>query len=161
MGYQVIDHFGMSTRNWHRLNRALSTMDEIRPLPFRVTVAVWEAKDDDTLADIDVKYLGRHLDVYSRIFAPEREHNQQVMPAYELVTALTYTVAHEWGHLHQLQWCIEDSALLNSRRWRTMSEYGRISPVEGYAEAFAEWYLSEGTTANRAARRYAREYDWR
>jgi hypothetical protein len=49
-----------------------------------------------------------------------------------------------------------------------MTRYGTVgagrnnqnTPAEGYAEAFAEWSLTDGKTTNKAAQEYAKRFKW-
>lgn len=85
------------------------------------------------------------------------------MPVNNRVTQSRYTVTHEYGH-H-----IEENknnagvsnALFVSPGMRTsLSRYGSTNPREGYAEAFTEWHLTQGTTKNRSAQAYAKTMGW-
>lgn len=83
------------------------------------------------------------------------------MPTASTTPALVYALTHEWGHL-------ASGALARDDPWwrkhfkdsPEMSEKGRTNAREGYAEAFAEWLLSQGQTTNPVARQYAAHYGW-
>jgi hypothetical protein len=82
-----------------------------------------------------------------------------------------YAMTHEWGHLvdpgaqdhnlvgytdmqRQAQDMVED--------WEQhLSIYGRRAAIEATAEAFAEWFLTQGRTDNEAAQAYAAWLGWR
>lgn len=90
------------------------------------------------------------------------------MPVSKGVPSALYVLAHEWGH------AFPDKA--DARNTHThkhavdaggMSRYGTQGGVdaeghaaEGYAEAFAEWSLSNGKTTNPAALEYAKAFGW-
>lgn len=80
------------------------------------------------------------------------------MPAAVGTPDVDYTITHEYGHAR---------GYVGGRGvdfWQQhkagLSPYGRENADEGYAEAFAEWHVSEGRTDNAAARAYAEEYGW-
>jgi len=88
------------------------------------------------------------------------------MPAARTTDPLVYTLTHEWGHaLTPLDGISLTGNRAMRRVWRNndfaFGKYGRSSVHEGYAEAFAEWYLTRGLTTNAAAKAYAREFGWR
>lgn len=81
-----------------------------------------------------------------------------------------WTIVHEWGH------AIDDGGLTGAPRNtffgkirkqfpdgppNGLSGYGRTDKWEGYAESFADWWTSRGTTTNPATRAYAERYGWR
>lgn len=84
------------------------------------------------------------------------------MPVWQSVTPLEYTVAHEWGHTwdqrfgEDVLWREPDFPV---RFMPEMVPYG-FTEGEAYAEAFAEWFLTEGQTSNGAAKWYARKHGW-
>ena len=88
----------------------------------------------------------------------------------ESADTLRYTVAHEYGHA--VEYTLpgyEPKRRAHNRDWLKemgeaaddMSEYGRTSNTEAFAEAFAEWFMSRGATNNRAAQWFANELGWR
>jgi len=85
------------------------------------------------------------------------------MPSAAGTTNLRYTLAHEYGHAIMYQ---NLSHGANSRqRYATardkLSPYAKSDHKEGYAEAFAEFYLSGGNTPNPTVQEYAKEFGWR
>lgn len=82
-----------------------------------------------------------------------------------------YAMVHEWGHLvdpgaqdfnlvgytdvqRQAQDMVED--------WeRHLSIYGRGAAIEATAEAFTEWFLTQGQTSSEVAQAYAAWLGWR
>lgn len=90
------------------------------------------------------------------------------MPVSKDVPSALYVLAHEWGHAFPNK---EDARNTHTHRHAVdaggMSRYGTHGGVdaeghaaEGYAEAFAEWSLSNGKTTNPAAIEYARAFGW-
>ena len=83
-----------------------------------------------------------------------------ILQMFSLDTEWRYTLAHEFGHAIT-PWNRMRSI---TREWSAVgfyfSHYGQSDPAEGFAEAFAEFYLSEGKTINPAARAYAVDFGW-
>jgi hypothetical protein len=87
------------------------------------------------------------------------------------VSTRDYTIAHEWGHLvdrvniatgssksvspykkkHVFVWTDNKAA---------MSQYGQTDALEGYAEAFADFWTSAGRSKNSATQAYAKLFGW-
>lgn len=76
------------------------------------------------------------------------------------VTELRYHLAHEYGHSLAGQHQHEHASIHGGQR-EHLSPYGQSDHREGYAEAFAEWWLSGGTTDNPGVRAYAERYGWK
>lgn len=79
-----------------------------------------------------------------------------------LVTELGYHLAHEYGHA--LSYQLGHTGAAHGARDRfeqDLSPYGRSDKMEGYAEAFAEYFLSAGLSDNPAAQGYAAQFGWR
>jgi hypothetical protein len=72
-----------------------------------------------------------------------------------------FSMTHEYGHMRDdrtdEQRAEDDVAIKNVSG---MSEYGNTNINEAYAEAYAEWILSYGTTTNDAALYFANKYGW-
>jgi hypothetical protein len=109
---------------------------------------------------------------YRYDFGWKMDLDDRQIPQYQ------YTMAHEWGHL------VEDwegnrtllSDLLaglkaNDRKIRAlvkkhpeyMSRYGKSSPAEAYAEAYAKWRLqvSTGGNSDPLTDAFAERYGWK
>lgn len=97
--------------------------------------------------------------------------SSNAMPVARRVPTWTYTIAHEYGHAFTSRADVDEGDGKHVRLaffkewWLTtlaggMSSYGASDPIEGYAEAFAEWSLTRGSTSNRAALSYAHRYRW-
>jgi hypothetical protein len=83
------------------------------------------------------------------------------MPASGNVSISQYVLAHEWGHaVNDEPFGAAPNYESAQARVAGMSDYGKSSPYEAYAEAFAEWSLTGGKTTNVAAQQYARDYGW-
>lgn len=109
----------------------------------------------------------------------EREFRERVDndPDYFMEQAqhngpVEYFLTHEWGHVIDYDDApggdYKTQAHLKHQVSGDLSEYGfGLDPTnvhdvnEAYAEAFAEWFLSEGMTKNGAAQAYADMYQWR
>lgn len=79
---------------------------------------------------------------------------------------MDYLLTHEYGHhvdfskhvtgdTHKASPLYSDPAFKNA-----LSTYGKKSPIEAYAEAFAEWHYTRGRTQNPAAVAMARSEGW-
>jgi predicted HAD superfamily phosphohydrolase YqeG len=94
----------------------------------------------------------------------------------------SYTMAHEWGHAFQTQASksgfkggidkfnesvlsretkIYEVILKGTGQGGFMSNYGKKSTSEGYAEAFAEFHLTGGSTDNPVVAGMAKEFGWK
>lgn len=96
------------------------------------------------------------------IFAPDaqKEGDAGFMPSYNSAGVVDYTITHEWGH------AIDHLGNPESMEaWGNgmdgASDYGLGSWREAYAEAYAEWTLTGGQTANASARAYAERFGWK
>jgi hypothetical protein len=90
----------------------------------------------------------------------------QPMPSEREISKIRYTATHEYGHLHMYANEMDEwhnvINLYSKREVRNdLSEYGRDTPVEAYAEAFAEYFGTAGSTHNAAALRFAADLGWR
>ena len=90
------------------------------------------------------------------------------MPVSKDVPSALYVLAHEWGHAFPDK---NDARNTHAHQDAVsaggMTRYGTIggdgaegNAAEGYAEAFAEWSLTDGKTTNKAAQEYARRFHW-
>ncbi len=89
------------------------------------------------------------------------------MPISSTVSSNLYVLAHEWGHAFPEKEEAREKHVHNAAieaggmsRYGTSGVDGVLAPAEGYAEAFAEWSLSDGKTTNPAAQEYARRFKW-
>jgi hypothetical protein len=89
------------------------------------------------------------------------------MPVSSSVTPSQYVLAHEWGHViatpteaknKEVHRAAIDAGGLTGYGIRGVT--GVLAPAEGYAEAFAEWSLTDGKTKNKAAIIYANRSRW-
>jgi SPP1 gp7 family putative phage head morphogenesis protein len=84
-------------------------------------------------------------------------------------TKVDYTITHEWGHLREnlpfsssikdANKKIDDIVKKNGKAF--LSEYGRSSSSEAYAESWADWVLNKGKTDNPITNAMAKEYGWK
>jgi hypothetical protein len=91
------------------------------------------------------------------------------MPVSKNVPSALYVLAHEWGHAfpekgdarntHVHKDAVKAGGMTRYGKEGGNGEEGHAS--EGYAEAFAEWSLTDGQTTNEAAQEYARRFHWR
>jgi hypothetical protein len=88
-----------------------------------------------------------------------------IAPASKDASLLQYTVAHEWGHTVATAGgaggVTAQSILAEAERAGTLiSDYATTSTAEAFAESFAEWWLTAGTTANVTVQQLARAEGW-
>lgn len=124
------------------------------------------------LADFDGD--DRVMLVSPMAFPNRRSYSGFHMPAFSKIAEGSAVVVHEWGHvfdnrkmsnaqlMRQFQQAgiMNRSGTLNPLFFFALSDYGRSSESEGFAEAFVEWAVTGGNTDNFAAKWYAREYNW-
>jgi hypothetical protein len=94
---------------------------------------------------------------------PANESHGHYMPARDGGSMLQYTFAHEWGHVIER----DDHPRTPVRtefheiaKEMPGSGYSHTTPTEGFAEAFADWYLSDGNPTSMFTRMYARFWGW-
>lgn len=91
------------------------------------------------------------------------------MPVSKDVPSALYVLAHEWGHAFPEKDDARNTHVhKDAVKAGGMTRYGKEGgegpeghAAEGYAEAFAEWSLTDGKTTNEAAQEYARRFHWR
>jgi len=84
-------------------------------------------------------------------------------------TEVEYYVAHEWGHLREklagtfeidrANAVIDGITKKYGSAW--LSEYGKTSAAEAYAESWADWVLNKGVTDNKITNAMAKEFGWK
>lgn len=84
---------------------------------------------------------------------------------------LTYILAHEYGHVLDIRdsehapWASDSAG--EDMYWRMLGDIPQYAQTsehhygEAFAEMFAEWWLSGGTTSNQAAHVYAKRFGWK
>lgn len=91
------------------------------------------------------------------------------MPAADRVSNTHYTVIHEYGHRYDYENGRDNAAHLFKRPQikRHLSGYANYEhptrgeqPWEGYAESFADWHASAGTSRNPSTIAYANDQGW-
>ena len=83
-------------------------------------------------------------------------------------TKVDYVITHEWGHLREKlvgTYQIEDAnkaidGIVKKNGKAFLSEYGKSSSAEAYAESWADWVLNKGITDNPITNAMAKEYGW-
>ena len=97
------------------------------------------------------------------------------MPAITTVPQRQYTLAHEWGHtLDEGASFTRTESIQNATTKKTiedlkkefegkafMSTYSGENTKEFYAEMFAEFYLTKGTTDNSLVQAMAKQFNWK
>ena len=129
-----------------------------------------ESRESDAFAmvmsntpDLIVMNNGKAGGISSKTF--HQSMLDQSMPVAKNMTAGEYIVTHEYGHVNMFregesQWDTEylhENPMINN----ALSDYGKNNFIEGYAEAYVEWYGSQGTTTNVAAQGYAFFEGWK
>ena len=87
----------------------------------------------------------------------------------ETTTRVEYTIAHEWGHIREklagtFQIDTADKVIdgiIKKNGKAFLSEYGKTSAAEAYAESWADWVLNKGVTDNPITNAMAREFGWK
>jgi hypothetical protein len=84
------------------------------------------------------------------------------MPVCMDVPVWKYTMAHEWGHMFDNRSYMEqqDQYISPKAKAKNMSAYGRSSPREAYAEAFAQYFLTGGSIKLSTVKWYAEQNAW-
>lgn len=172
------DHV-VAIQHWSMLGRARDVLAELDELQTRVPIS-----KPIRLAILDAHFLGgargSALPTTGIFFVAEKAFDEwrpdqlgggAVMPVADdgKVEQWRYAMAHEWGHLVDPQqvprtWS-DDAAKkaqdLMHEHEQDMTPYGMGHRNEALAEAFAEWFLTEGRSTNPAAQGYARAFGWR
>lgn len=100
---------------------------------------------------------------------PSEYLSKHKMPVLEQLKQWQYTLAHEWGHHIDVKDVYSPQGLeqmMMIKRLRTefpdafVSKYATTNDREFYAEMFAEWFGSGGTTDNQLVQAMAKELQW-
>jgi hypothetical protein len=92
------------------------------------------------------------------------------MPVLQNMNQWEYTLAHEWGHhidINDLQaqkramQTLAINKLKNEFPDAFVSKYATTNEKEFFAEMFAEWFGTAGTTANPLVQAMAKEFGWK
>jgi hypothetical protein len=80
--------------------------------------------------------------------------------------ASQHIAVHEFGHATDSYYWDAQAKVLSDRLYKTYedslpSSYAKTNAREAYAESFAQWVLTRGTTVNEAVLEYARVFGWR
>jgi hypothetical protein len=108
-----------------------------------------------------------------KVFDEWRPESDSVgMPIQYQTPKWQYVLTHEWGHAVDPQFLsgsgdfgmageVSQAWMEATREGGDMSNYGHTNSAEGFAEAFAEFYLTNGETQNRAAIDFAVRFGWK
>jgi hypothetical protein len=92
------------------------------------------------------------------------------MPVLQNLKQWEYTLAHEWGHHIDINNLLAEKRAARSlalTRLKTefpdafVSKYAKTNEKEFYAEMFAEWFGTSGTTNNALVQAMAKEFGWK
>ena len=92
------------------------------------------------------------------------------MPVLRNMKQWEYTLAHEWGHHIDINNLLAEKRAARSlalTRLKTefpdafVSKYAKTNEKEFYAEMFAEWFGTSGTTNNALVQAMAKEFGWK
>jgi len=89
----------------------------------------------------------------------KRGHMGGVMPVADATSRADYVIAHEWGHTQSPP--IAKSKMSQLFHTQKTSYYGGTHDEEAFAEAWAEFHLTDGLTDNLAAQKYAKTFGWK
>jgi hypothetical protein len=143
--------------------------------PLRVQVAAEPFDDPKIPVDTGAfTLLGTSkITVNPKLLRPgydQQVHFENFMPSAEQSGIPAYVITHEYGHvltptLTEPDATYQVPAKSVDDEWSDnlffQSVYGQSQPAEGFAEAFAEWDLTEGKTETDVAREYASRFHWR
>lgn len=151
--FPISDQFGSSVSV-----RVVKSNDIMQDLPASIKV-----DKDQYVAGDTVRGTGS-IRLNERVYEntkPNAAGDTWAMPSSTKVDQPTYILHHEWGHATDKHSDSEVTKALEDFGGGGLSEYGKSSPREAYAEAFAEWTLSKGATSNKAAKDYAERFKWK
>lgn len=155
---------GASDAEMRRVAKAVDGLQTRNPIPKggSVNLVIADSWRMSAYGETET-YSGRiRLSSFTLTEGPAPKGSTQWMPTAQRVPNAEYTLAHEWGHAVSKSW--DDDRKLGTL-WNgndpNMSDYGRTSPYEAQAEAFAEWYLTNGKTTNSTVLKYATTYGWK
>jgi hypothetical protein len=178
-GVMVIDvETGLTSRAIDRLQRTVDYLQETNPTSGDVTISVLrDLGQEGAYGGARMRYAE---DEPSMIYLRLNEQNDDlVMQPYHSMqwhqnsTPLTkgeWGIMHEWGHTHDrsLMDPVAEEArdslfesVMNSPVLRgTSSRYAQASAAEMYAESFADWSATQGSTDNPVTELFAITFGW-
>jgi phage portal protein BeeE len=103
------------------------------------------------------------VQIWADVFDGNDERPGHYMPSVDRVSYLQYVLTHEFGHAmdYRKDHPGGQNDGIDREHERSLSGYSRQGSHEAYAEAFAEWVLTGGSSTNPAVREYADRYGWR
>jgi hypothetical protein len=156
------------------LAEMLATADELvsrNPPPGRRTFRIAEADPIDRPTQHAYTSVGGNsMIINPRVFDPvEAERIRSEMPSAHLVPHHVWVMIHEYGHTlypgkHEDTgpiWDVANEALKADPNDTGMSLDATLrGPHEIFAEAFAEWFVTNGTTSSIYAKKFAERFGW-
>lgn len=157
------------------LLNSLSSMHEMYPLKTKPKILVVNRQvlkeirpnmvhaDAFVIVDRDNPFIFINADAMKG--RPFETTVSNLMPGAKNTSKNHYILTHEYGHKVDMATGMR-SAGGEKGLWADvdvqdgLSEYGNSIPEEGYAEAFAEWHVTQGKTDNFAAKTYAYNEGW-
>jgi len=93
----------------------------------------------------------------------EKESTGWKMPSLADAGRPNYTLAHEWGHLLDSTRFDINSVMKLKKEFPDafVSDYAKTKPVEFFAEMFADYFTTGGTTDNPLVQKMAQTYGWK
>lgn len=163
-------------RYWDALVSDVTAVVSANPVHSRLTVSVCDADFIDAGTNLDesmgftVRKKPTEIHINPRVFTREKEWQVKTrrQRGYTMPSAVKdfsrYVIAHEYGHSATLREHIPDNLMSDwfydasgiSETPTGISEYGASSPLEGIAEAYAEWFMTNGATRNEWVKTVAR-----
>lgn len=137
----------------------LSSLNATDPLPGGIMVHFTgeQMKTGDATSSYIGILLGKGIDN-----GPHSElYGSALMPSAKGAGRVRYAIAHEYGHaIMQKNQSNAAAQAMYAEHKGDLSVYGKHDNKEAYAEAFAEWHLTNGKTDNPAVRAYAKKFGW-
>ena len=158
---QYYDEVRVKLPTWHKKTKFLQRE---ATLPFHYELVISDDAKGRILAytrlhDSTIYFNADH--VIKEINSTKADTGNWHMPASRITNPVKYTIAHELGHTVDTYTNIYRGKFSGAAKRRfkgQMSEYGKESPEESYAEAFADWILNPNPSPISLA--YAEHYGW-
>lgn len=124
-------------------------------------VMAWVSSDDQSVINVNAGHWMFEPGGEAQKYRPGKD-----MPSVKYASPVRFTLFHEFGHLFDYTkngepgsstQSLYDNPSIKSH----LSEYGQTASPEAYADAFADWHLSNGYTENPASIAYAEHEGWK
>lgn len=148
--------------------KILATLDDLHtrfPPKSDVPTTVFIDNIDDGSYGMTVR--GKPVMMIDAVRAKDVGETGEFMPsAFMHKDGIQYVIAHEWGHVIDTRSSddvVEHDIVKVNGVWKQidgMSSYGKTDPREGFAEAFADFYITDGKSNNPATKAYVEEEGW-